>query len=331
MSVSSGRSSIRYANIIEHVSEGDIAFYYLNITQIPCLINSPLRIDRKPSMGITSSDGQTIGYVDFATGDKGNLMQLLVKMWNIPYDEVLVRIYKDIPQIKDKNINIESNCRSIKPISSYSKDVQLQCKIREWKEHDIQYWQSYGIELEWLKFADIYPISHKIITKNGNKFTFIADKYAYAYVERKEDNITLKIYQPYNTDGFKWSNKHDSSVISLWRQMPETGDIICICASLKDALCLWSNTGIPAIATQGEGYGISSTAVNELKKRFKNIYILFDNDEAGIIDAEKLSDLTGFTNIVLPKIDNAKDISDLYKTLNNKEQFNNIIINLFKI
>ena len=176
MSVSSGRSSIRYANIIEHVSEGDIAFYYLNITQIPCLINSPLRIDRKPSMGITSSDGQTIGYVDFATGDKGNLMQLLVKMWNIPYDEVLVRIYKDIPQIKDKNINIESNCRSIKPISSYSKDVQLQCKIREWKEHDIQYWQSYGIELEWLKFADIYPISHKIITKNGNKFTFIADK-----------------------------------------------------------------------------------------------------------------------------------------------------------
>ena len=39
---------------------------------------------------------------------------------------------------------------------------------------------------------------------------------------------------------------------------------------MKDALCLWANTGIPAIAIQGEGYGISDTAVNELGMVYPN-------------------------------------------------------------
>jgi DNA primase len=116
----------------------------------------------------------------------------------------------------------------------------------------------------------------------------------------------------------------------LWTKVPEYGDKICICASLKDALCLWSNTGIPCIATQGEGYRISETAVKELKRRYKNIYILFDNDEAGLIDGKKLAEETGFINLVLPKINEAKDVSDLYKSLNNKKDFIDIILTLFK-
>jgi DNA primase len=106
--------------------------------------------------------------------------------------------------------------------------------------------------------------------------------------------------------------------------------MICICASLKDALCLWANTGIPSIAVQGEGYSMSDTAIEELKRRFKHIYILFDNDEAGLVDGVKLAEQTGFTNIVLPRINEAKDISDLYKSLENKEQFKELMINLFK-
>ena len=98
---------------------------------------------------------------------------------------------------------------------------------------------------------------------------------------------------------------------------------------MKDALCLWANTGIPAIAIQGEGYGISDTAVNELKRRYKEVFILLDNDKAGLIDGEKLSASTGFTNIVLPYFEGGKDVSDLYKTIGDKEQFREIILSLF--
>ena len=164
------------------------------------------------------------------------------------------------------------------------------------------------------------------------KYTFGADKYAYCFVERKEGKITLKVYQPFNTKGFKWSNKHDRSVISLWTKVPEKGKRICICSSLKDALCLWANTGIPAISVQGEGYSMSETAINELKKRFERIYVLFDlfdNDEPGLKDGEKLSHETGFINVVLPPFKGGKDISDYYK-IKGKEAFVELIHHLIK-
>ena len=204
----------------------------------------------------------------------------------------------------------------------------MECRVREWQSHDIAYWQSFGITLEWLKYAEVYPISHKIVTKGDQRYVFGADKYAYAYVERKEGNVTLKIYQPFNKAGFKWASKHDKSVISLWAKVPEYGRKICICSSLKDALCLWANTGIPALAIQGEGYPMSETAVNELKRRYNEVYILLDNDTAGLKDGVSLAEATGFINLVLPQFEGGKDISDLYK-VKGKDDFLKIILQLF--
>ena len=137
------------------------------------------------------------------------------------------------------------------------------------------------------------------ITKNGNDMVIPCEKYAYAYIEFKDGLPTYKIYQPFS-ENYKWLNNHDRSVWDLWSKLPETGDNIIITSSRKDALTIWANTGIPCIAIQGEGYTISDTAISELKKRYKYIYILLDNDEAGILDARKLSQSTGFTNLVLP-------------------------------
>lgn len=218
---------------------------------------------------------------------------------------------------------------AIRDITSHQSDSDLQCKVREWRQYDIDYWASYGVPLEWLKYADVYPISHKIVISEGKKYVFGADKLAYAFVERKEGRVTLKIYQPHNKADRKWANKHDRSVISLWTKIPETGDKVCICSSLKDALCLWANTGIPSVAVQGEGYGMSDTAISELKRRYKQVYVLFDNDEAGLADGEKLSKQTGFTNVVLPKFDGGKDVSDLFKSVG-KEKFCDIINSLFR-
>lgn len=331
MAFSNGKQThLSLEEILSKTTEADILYYYLGISQIPCIIHSPLREDKRPSFGLYSNDGNKIYYTDLSTKDKGGLFDLLGKLWGISYTEVLIKISNDINNFKGtSNINILNNT-SIKSLNNYRSESTLECKVREWKDYDIEYWESYGISLKWLKYAEVYPISHKIIIKDKQRYVLGADKYAYAYVERKEGKVTLKIYQPFNKNGYKWSNKHDTSVVSLWTKVPEYGDKICICASLKDALCLWSNTGIPCIATQGEGYRISETAVKELKRRYKNVYILFDNDEAGLIDGKKLAEETGFINLVLPKINEAKDVSDLYKSLNNKKDFIDIILTLFK-
>jgi hypothetical protein len=291
------------------------------------MINSPLRRDNNPSLSFYSKDGIEVLWTDFSTKEGGDIIHLMSKYWGESYADTVKHLWEDLPKIT----NISGYTQLSKKRYIVKKtNVILKCKVREWKDYDLEFWNSFGISKKWLEYADVYPISHKIIIKNDEKFVFSADKYAYAYVEFKDKKTTLKIYQPFNTKGFKWSNNHDRSVISLWTKVPANGLMICICASLKDALCLWANTGIPSIAVQGEGYSMSDTAINELKRRYKNIYILFDNDEAGLIDGEKLSESTGFINVVLPKINNAKDISDLYKSLENKEQFKEIMINLFK-
>ena len=326
--ISSGKSSFTLDDVLRVASEAQIVSYYLGILKVPCIINSPLRQDRHPSFGLYSPNGTEINYIDFSTRDSGTIFTLLKNMWNLDYPEVFKRICQDFSKFNSKATVIKSSKCDITSQGS-SSNIDMKCKVREWKDYDLEYWASYGITLPWLKYANVYPISHKIIVKDGKEFVFGADKYAYAYIEFKEGKTTLKIYQPFNKRGFKWANKHDRSVISLWTKVPKTGDKIVVCSSLKDALCLWANTSIPAIAIQGEGYGISNTAINELKRRYKEVYILLDNDEAGLRDGEKLSASTGFINLVLPNINGAKDVSDLYKSLENKKRFKNIILNLF--
>lgn len=330
MAFNKGNSSICLRDLFanNNLTEADIISYYLGLNKIPCVIKSPLRIDKKPSFSIYTRDGIRIHYKDFSTGESGGIYDLLGNMWGCTFNEVIDKIYHDLSHfLTNNNVIVSSKTNRVYKLKD--NNSELHCKIREWKDHDIDYWNSFGISLAWLKYAEVYPISHKIIIKNGHKYVFSADKFAYAYVEHKEGNITLKIYQPFNTKGYKWSNKHDSSVISLWTKVPAKGKKLCICSSVKDALCLWANTGIPSISVQGEGYSISDTAIKELRKRYDTIYICFDNDPPGIKDAEKLSKRTGFINVVLPIFNGGKDISDLMK-IKGKEEFLKIILPLFQ-
>lgn len=325
--ISKGRKLEEYIDIT-HIKEADIAAYYLGVTSIPCLIASPLRIDKKPSFALFSNDGTSIGYIDYSTRESGSILQLLNKLWKCNIDETKKRILSDLTS-KELNTEVGKGSYAKRITVNTHSNINIQCKIREWEQYDIDYWNSFGIPLNWLKYADVYPISHKIITKDNNKYIYKADKYAYAYVEFKESKTTIKVYQPFNTNGFKWSNNHDKSVISLWTKIPKTGYKLCICASLKDALTLWANTGISSIAVQGEGYKMSKTAVNDLKSRFSKIYVCFDNDKPGLKDAEAFAKDTGFINVILPQSLGGKDISDCFKA-SGKDKFLEVILSLFK-
>lgn len=330
MAFGTGELSITLEDILAKTTEFEILNYYFMVDELPIVINSPLREDNKPSFGLYTLDDKKVHYYDFSTKDKGGLFDLLMKYWGESYKATLMRVWEDLPNFSNTNVKLNNTIKKKTYQSLKSRNIDLQCKVREWRDYDLDYWASYGISLEWLKYADIYPISHKIVIRDNQRYVFGADKYAYAYVERKEGKVTLKIYQPFNKGGYKWSNRHDRSVVSLWTKVPEFGDRICICSSMKDALCLWANTGIPSLAIQGEGYGMSDTAINELKRRYKHIYILLDNDEAGLLDAEKLAQTTGFTNIVLPQFNGGKDVSDLFKSLQDPNKFKNMVLDLFK-
>lgn len=307
---------------VKTIDEFYLANKFLNVKKIPCVINSPLRKDNHPSFSIYSKDGIHVRYKDLATGECGGIFNLLQEMWGLSFENTINNIFKDKVIVLNKKDY--SQAKSI-----ILPKVKIECKTRPWEKRDFEYWNQFGITETWLKHAEIYPISHYFINKDENKYTFVADKYAYAYVEHKENNTAVKIYQPYNTKGRKWISGFDGSVISLWTKIPKFGEKVVICSSVKDALCLSANLSIPAIAVQGEGYAISETAKKELLKRYNKVYILFDNDEAGLKDGASLASRTGFKNLILPKINDAKDIAELYQKTD-KETFNNTILKLFE-
>ena len=318
MAFSSGKSSMSLDDILSKVTEADILSYYLGVTEVPCIINSPLRQDRRPSFGLYSTNGRRIFYIDLATKDSGGLFDLLGHMWGTDYISTLTRVNEDISKFcGGVSIHSYTPC-AVKSASSYNKDTDLQCKVRDWRDYDIEYWASYGITLEWLKYAEVYPISHKIVIKDGHRYVFGADKYAYAYVEHKEGKVTLKIYQPFNKAGYKWSSNIDRSVWSLWTKIPEYGDNLIISSSVKDCLNIMCNFKIPSICLQGAGYLPKPHIMEELKSRYKNIIVFSDNDftnpnNPGHNDAVKLCKEYNLKMIEIPKEYKSKDPSDLFK------------------
>lgn len=318
MAIGSCRNSIDLEEVLQRVSEADILSYYMGVKEIPCVISSPLRDDAKPSFSLYSPDGRKIRFLDFSTGETGGLFDLLGRMWDCSFEKVLCRINRDSLNIGRGTGKFLHSPVRIRPMHSCRSETDLQCRIREWRRHDIEYWESYGISLEWLRYAEVYPISHKIVLKEGKRYVFPADKYAYAYVEHKEGKVALKIYQPFNKAGYKWSSNIDRSVWSLWTKIPEYGDNLIISSSVKDCLNIMCNFKIPSICLQGEGYLPKPHIMEELKSRYKNIIIFFDNDftnpnNPGHNDAVKLCKEYNLKMVEIPEEYKSKDPSDLFK------------------
>lgn len=326
MAVSLGRFTENERDILSKISEEDILYFYLGIRKLPIVIHSPLRKDANPSFGLYYSSGGKIRFKDFATGERGSLIELLMRYLNKTFPQVLEDIYYNLDPLSTIAHSLKYK-KEYKPSS-----LQIKVKIRPWKEWDKEYWSSYGISKKFLEFSRTFPISHIFLYKeDGSVTTITADKYSYAYFEFKDGIPTYKIYQPFSTS-LKWINKHTSDVWDLWEQLPKEGDILIITSSRKDAMCIWHNTGIPSTCLQAESFLPKESVINELKNRFKSIFVLYDNDFTkktnwGREYGKAFSEAFNIPQIELPEELGAKDSSDLYK-LRGKTILRETIFNL---
>ena len=129
--ISSGESSVSLEDIYRVTTEAEITHYYLGISSIPCKINSPLRLDRSPSFGLFSPNGSRITWIDFSSGERGGIFDLLGKMWNTNFKETLARIYKDFSKFKGTTkIEPTGHVPMTPHISTGNNDAIMECKVR---------------------------------------------------------------------------------------------------------------------------------------------------------------------------------------------------------
>jgi hypothetical protein len=287
-------------------SESVIARKYLKLNRFPSVMLSPLRRERKPSFGVFLDEDEKVRCHDFGTGCSYTLPEVLMKVYDVNMSQLIEMIKAGREELmKEKE-------ESFKPVRKREEHVKLEIKTRKLLPRDVNYWDTYGITPEFLKFSRTYPVSHFFV----NDVVHVADSFAYAYVEFKDGITGIKIYQPFS-ETRKWLTNRDGSTWDLWEQVMNSDQTehCIIASSKKDAMTLWCNLGIPSTSLQGEGYNPKPHVVNQLKEKFKHVYVFFDNDNGksenhGRRFAKKLSKVHGIKMIEIGDVYTCKDPSD---------------------
>lgn len=296
---------------LETVDEESVLAKWFGIEKIPCVMSSPFRDDKTPSFSLRyNKNGHIYGH-DFATGERFSVPDMVMKAENVDFRTAASMILDG----KYGDFVRDSSAPKPKPACVSRIDVV----VREFNPKDLAFWQSFGISGEWLEFGGIHAISGIVFKSDGYTRDMAAEEYAYAYVTFFKGRRHIKVYQPFSRSR-KWMNDGDgvTQVWNLLDRLPETGDAVIITSSLKDALCLWANTGIPACCPQSESANLDEEIVEDLKRRFRRVLVLFDNDfgrphNPGQENAARACMKFGIENIMIDAWWGCKDPSDLYR------------------
>lgn len=293
-----------------YVSDESIYLYYFGEFEIGRKYNSPLRRDPRPSFIIQQHQGSLL-WTDFGLGktvrpDAIGFVQVLKDMTR---DEAVRTIWEDFMH---KGVRVRRQPLSMNiglPYELTSRDMQ---------EFELDYWLRHCIEEPLLDRFNVKAVD--ALYRHGSKvLTSTKREPSYVYLFDKD---IYKIYRPLSEDRFRGQGNGD--IVEGYAQLPKSGRSLIISSSMKDTLVLTS-LGYNACNPPGETNLRAVLArARELNARFNNIQILFDNDGPGIRSAYRLSGLTGWRPIFLPK-EVAKDPADVVKKYGNRFVLSHIL------
>lgn len=285
--------------ILSKVTEYDIYAKYIGEFKVGMIYNSPFRKDKNPSFGIYySKKSRQLLFKDHGTGECGNVIKFVQLYTGITnYADILKDI---VNKLNITNTTKLTTTKAYKP----PEETVIGVVRQDFTETDIKYWSQFNIPLKTLKKYNVSSIKYYLcngVVKGIYKDT--NPMYAYKVYNN------FKIYRPLGDKYTKWRNNLTEYDIQGYEQLPQKGDILVITKSMKDVMCL-HEMGIPAISPSSESTFIPLPALEELKKRFKRIIILFDRDSAGFKNTKKFTKLYNLSFLFINKKFKAKDVSD---------------------
>ncbi|WP_438966348.1 AAA family ATPase [Flavobacterium sp.] len=322
--------NITKENILAKVNSYDILNHYLlpyhkeNRLIAAKNISNPFLADKQetPSFNIFPAMGSgEWRYKDFATGDDGSCFDLVMKLKNLSFPEALSTINADMNLFLDSNTNTSTTTQP-KPITlekviddfdKMKPAKRFSITKRNYNTHDWAFWEKFKINKETLdKFNVVALECYSSFNKEGKPYEIKAfgGKLMYAY----DNGDWSKIYKPFDEKKYKFQflGIKEANYIFGWKHLPVKDDLVFITGGEKDVLCLVSN-GFNAITLNSETSNLLDETAQELKKRFKNVVVLYDNDATGIKQSQLLASKYQIHRMELPKIpNNGKDVSDYF-------------------
>ncbi len=295
--------------ILSKVNQETIMQHYtgLNVNSKKLML-SPVRSDHKVTCCFYKSKSGILYLHDFATNEHINCFNIVSKLYNCNYYEALKIIAKDFGLIKGET----PKCIKIVSELKESKTSKIQVQVKEYTKEELEWWKQYGISLKLLKKYHVYSLKNVFL--NGTLNTSSTSKmpiYGYYFGKDKNGLEKWKIYFPLRTN-YRFMNNLSKKVLQGYHQLPKEGNLLIITKSMKDVISL-NGFGIPAVSPNSETLFIDDKKLEEFKKRFKHILVIYDNDRAGKFNMSRIRKLYPELNyFILPKT-LAKDFTDSIK------------------
>lgn len=309
--------------ILSRVSEEQIFAYYIGPEVIgKKLFRSKIRSDRNPTCSMYRNRSGTLIYKDFATGEHLACFNYVMTLFKCNYYDALKIVANDFGIVRNKNIQKNKGKIIPKDIKIEEKEFsKIQVEIQDFTELELKWWEKYGITKEILEKFNVYSCKHVFLNDNlCAKSTQNCPIYGY-YGKKYHGEELWRCYFP-KRDSYRFLTNWPSKKIQGYDQLPKKGKLLVITKSMKDSMCLHS-MGIASCSPNSETQFISNVMLDELKSRFENIIVLFDNDLTGISFMNKLKKL--YPELIytwIPRKYGAKDISDFYKMYKREKTLN---------
>jgi len=258
-------------------------------------IISPLRDDDDvPSFSIfiptkySDLREEELWWRDFR-GGSGNVFKFTKIFAKLHYN-VILETQKEVIEFLDlqldlgifNNTNVKYKKRTI-DLEALKETKEILFTSRPYTERDILWWANYGVDKELLQKYDVRSIKYLLDEKFNITKRISIYNLAFAFVIYDK----VKVYMPEAHASKKWRNTCPSEYIQGWRQLGDS-DVLIITKSLKDILVFKSFMNVDVIAPQGESMGFSDVMMEDLKSKYKYIFVVYDYDTAGKLGAEKL-------------------------------------------
>ena len=308
--------------ILSRFSEEQLMEYYLHLPVKKGLFRSPLRRDKQPTCSFYRNKSGTLIFKDFATGQHLNIFDVVQSIFRCDYFESLRIIANDFGIVRDNALHKNPGKINLNPIKIKDKEIsKIQIEVQEFTDGELKWWGKYGISKDILKRFDVYSCKHVFL--NDQLFAESQQHCPiFGYYGKKYQGLELwRCYFPKRTS-FRFITNWPSKKIQGYDQLPKKGKLLVITKSMKDSMCLYS-CGITACAPNSENLFIPDKVLENLKNRFENIVVLYDNDRPGLYNMAKIrKEHPELTYVFIPKRYGSKDISDFYKDHGRKETLN---------
>lgn len=281
--------------------------------------SSRFREDNDPSCGFYVNKVGKIIYNDIATGEKLDIFAFVAKQNGFTYKDALVKVAEDFGIIGDKQVFYKEQIKKVEKL--YEEKIIEIDPDRYWSKPCLDYWKQFHITGKQLVDEDVFSVKNLFI--NGTFIPNYDGDMRFAYLIEWNGKKYYKIYTPYR-EKYKWVNNIPIFIPFGIFTLPFIDDRVFVCKAQKDRL-VWLKYFDDVIGLQNESpAALRDSTISWLKRRYKQIYILTDNDKAGMEVSQHFED-KGLLPLYVPKDDKGtKDWAEYVHRYGLKE-FENIL------